>query len=1014
MSIDRQYELLGLITKGPTKTFKAKEIASGRLVFLHLFEAQSDRGAQDSLLEKLNFLVLTPPSSGPFPVLDIVNSSEPRYVVTEVLEPFTNLETWVETHYQEIRQSDKSRWLKKIHSLLAVEDQEGALEIAREASAEFTEDAELRSLVKVVDGLFRGRKLCEEGFEEEGIERLRQCHRLDQRNPHVRRALVKFLIQRAKGLVDADWEGARRQIREVLGLDPAHKAAKELSNRIDHRRDEYIFWCLSQCHRLLGQGDSPGALAVLERGLASCPDDERLVQLQSSLGETRKPRRDGKRPLKKGESKTASAVRSVADRIKNLGWVGKLWSKLKQLLVLLVAYLRRLAASLPAMSALTKKQRRILLAVGATTVVLAAAGLARWGFGGPAQKAQVASTESPSTQLVRVRSVPAGTVISVDDQVCVTSTCRLELQAGRYLLEARLLGYHTTTLPLELDPQAPDPREAVVLNLQPRALLFRVSADLASGKVSLDGEVLGELEDGEFEVELDSLAAGVHTLEVSGQGAAALVSFESAPGLPATIHGPLKTRNLHAAVVSGLGPTAAVHSDESFSLVQLDGEPVEETGGDGVDLTDLQTGAHEVTLKAGRKELRISFDSGEQPLLTAFLKSDPNVGALRITTGEDGAAVFLNGRKYRRETRRGRIFIYLQPNKYTVRVEKEGFLTPPKQIAEIRKDGQVRLDFTMERTATLVVLDGLEGTEVLLDGERLGHVSADGSFAAAELKPGRRTVVLRNEGYEAKSIERDFPSGGTVRIAGALSQTFGTLRLDVTPGEADVKMTLRREGKTDVRTFSEKSLDLPPGTYTVTASLPGFSTSVTTARVDAGRTKTVKLVLQREQTREPPKPSLALEDWDKSGGWVREGDVLVRRGGKFALAPVKPGAGTYTFTAILKKGRRLEWVLNYLDDNNYLLFQLGKDYFHRIQIAEGDRTKPLRFRHPLRRNEFLTVRISVTSDSIVQQAKQNGEWVLLDEWKYTNAGFDGGRFGFHVPGRDQIALSFSSFVPKTR
>ena len=1015
MSIDRQYELLGLIAKGPTKTFKAKEIASGRHVFLHLFDAQSDRGAQDSLLEKLDFLVLTPPSSGPLPILDVVRSIEPRYVVTEVLEPFTNLRTWVETHYQEIRQTDKSRWVVRIHSLLGAEDQEGALEIAREASADFPGDGELQNLVKVIDGLLRGRKLWEEGFEEEGIERLRRCHSLDQRNPHVRGALVKFLVQRAEGLVDADWEGARREVQEVLELDPTHKAAKELGSRIDHRRDEYIFWCLTQCHHLLGQGDSPGALAVLERGLASCPDSEQLVELRNVLGEKSKPRKERGQPSKEGESKAASALRSVADRVRNLDWVSKLWSRLQPLLSALISYLRRLARLFPGLPSLDKKWRRGLLAAVATTLLLVATGLGIWSFGRSAPREAPAPLASlPSRQLIQIKSVPAGAIILVDGQQCGTSTCQLELEGGRHQLEATLIGYHTTELTLDLDPLTPRAGEGVVLELEPWAPFLRVSADLDSGEVSLDGEVLGELQDGEFEVELDSLAPGEHTLEVSGRGAAAGITFESAPGLRATVHGRLRTRNLNAAVVSSLGPTAAVLGDEFFSMAELDGVPLEETSKSGAELSDLQEGAHEVTLKAGRKEWTISFDSAERPLLAAYLKSDPNVGALRIATGQDGVAVFLNGRKYRRRTRDGRIFIYLYPNKYTVRVEKDGFLTPPEQIAEIRKDGQVRLDFKMDRTAKLIVHDGLEGAEVFLDGVLLGRISGDGGFTASELKPGHRTVLLRNGGYQPKSVERNFAPGETVRLAGGLSETLGTLRVDVTPGIPDLKMMLRLEGEAEVRTFTEKSLELPPGTYTVTASPPGFNRYSATARVDAGRTKTIKLILQREQEREPPKPSLALADWEKSGGWVREGDLLVRRGGKFALAPAEPGAGTYTFVAILKKGRRLQWVLNYQDENNYLLFQLGKNYFHRIQMAAGNRTKPVRFGHQLSTNEFLTIRMSVSGDSILQQAKQDGEWVLLDEWKHTDAGFAGGRFGFHVPGRDQIGLSSINFVPKPR
>ena len=40
-------------------------------------------------------------------------------------------------------------------------------------------------------------------------------------------------------------------------------------------------------------------------------------------------------------------------------------------------------------------------------------------------------------------------------------------------------------------------------------------------------------------------------------------------------------------------------------------------------------------------------------------------------------------------------------------------------------------------------------------------------------------------------------------------------------------------------------------------------------------------------------PVSVLEDWGNSPGWMREGRLLVRRGGKFVLAPIKPGPGTY-------------------------------------------------------------------------------------------------------------------------
>ncbi len=229
----------------------------------------------------------------------------------------------------------------------------------------------------------------------------------------------------------------------------------------------------------------------------------------------------------------------------------------------------------------------------------------------------------------------------------------------------------------------------------------------------------------------------------------------------------------------------------------------------------------------------------------------------------------------------------------------------------------------------------------------------------------------------------------------------------------NVALTLRRDGETAARAISDKTLSLSPGTYTVGGKAAGYRDYAATARLDAGQSKTLSLIMELDQSKRRQEPVSALEEWGKGRGWMREGPLLVRRGGKFVLAPIKPGPGTYSFTAILKKGRRLEWVVNYRDEGNYLLYQLGKNFFHRIEVREGQRSSPVRLRHDLHPNEFVTVHIEVTGDSIVQRAQQNGQSVLLDEWRHSGAGFTRGRFGFHVPGRDQIALREISFIPRS-
>ncbi|MEO7651654.1 MAG: hypothetical protein ABIZ80_14405, partial [Bryobacteraceae bacterium] len=89
MSFYRKYELAKLIDNGETKTFRASEIATGRLVFLHLLSGMDSR-RQTSLLQRLR-AASTPD------VLEMDDSFEAPYVVTEILEPFSGLEKWLES-----------------------------------------------------------------------------------------------------------------------------------------------------------------------------------------------------------------------------------------------------------------------------------------------------------------------------------------------------------------------------------------------------------------------------------------------------------------------------------------------------------------------------------------------------------------------------------------------------------------------------------------------------------------------------------------------------------------------------------------------------------------------------------------------------------------------------------------------------------------------------------------------------------------------------------------------------
>ena len=647
-----------------------------------------------------------------------------------------------------------------------------------------------------------------------------------------------------------------------------------------------------------------------------------------------------------------------------------------------------------------------LLGIAAVVALIGIAGTALvWNLTSPAPEPPVVAALA-----VTIQSSPPGATLTVDGEVCGVSTCQLELAPASHRVEASLAGFHAAVVSFDLnDGNAGQP---VVVTLLPLSPVLQVSSDLPSGEVTLDGKRLGELEDGGFEWESTELGPGEHALRLSSSGSSAVISFEiPASGAP-QFTAPPKVNSLKAVVIAGLAGVAHVYGTETGEAVGLDGRPVGKLGSEALVLNGLSEGHHELTLGSGRQQRKFVFDSTAAPLLAAFLSSDRNVGTLRVITGEDDVEIFLNGAAYRYKTARGRRLIYLNPKKYEVRVAKGGFRAPAMQTVEINKGEEVRLEFEMlplPKTATLRISNGVAGTEVWVDGQSRGVIRS-GAFTST-LEPGKHAIRLENENYKTTELEREFAPGATVELDGTLESAVGTLEIQVNPPTADVSLTLQREGETTSRPIREKTLQLPPGTYTVQASAPGFHDYAATVRIALNQTKTASLILRQVEQQKPDQPTVTLADWEKAG-WRRDGKLLVRHGGDFVIAAASGGAGRYTFTALLQKGRRLEWVVNYTDSDNHVFYQLGKDFLHRTEVSKGRKSRIVKIPHNMKWDDFLSVDIAVRADSIVHRVLIGDQWVELDNWKQPGGGLTAGKFGFHIPGRDQVSLSHFAFVPQ--
>ncbi|MBZ5672547.1 MAG: PEGA domain-containing protein [Acidobacteriia bacterium] len=609
------------------------------------------------------------------------------------------------------------------------------------------------------------------------------------------------------------------------------------------------------------------------------------------------------------------------------------------------------------------------------------------------------------TVSLEVRTSPPGAELILNGESRGVSNLQLDLPPGAYSLKADLAGYQPQSTTLQLKTGAP---ASIDLTLQPLPSTFRLYTDLQAGSVHLDGNAVGELQDGQLV--LDSVSAGKHSLSVSGRYGEATIEFEAIPGSVPTISSPIVARELKTVVFSNLGSHGRLYASYGPAKANLDGQPVGDAGPAGLDLQNLARGSHELLLGEDQDQRKLVIETGPAPALTAFLSSDRNVGTLVVVTGEDNARVLIDGREFRRRTQRGQVRIpNLEVKTYSIRVVKDGYQPVEVQQAEVRKGGEAKVEFHLvpvPSVASLQLQGVLPGAEVVVDQKVLGTVNDDGVFSATGITPGEHSIELRKERYRTKRIVRSFAAGETVRLGEnevAADAGLGVVHLSVSPSDSQV--TIARVGEAQSRPVRETTLNLPEGTYILKAAAPSHAARSVTLRVAAGETKTVDLNLAAESKGD-------TSDWEKPESWSRDGNWLVRRGGGVALFRTTPTAGRFVMTLALRRGRRLQWVVNYTDDRNYVLFQTDKKMFYRSVVQNGVTKELAKVSMGVDYNGYYTLQMRVTSNAVTNEVFDGKGGVKIDSWTDPGRNLASGKFGLLAPGSDEIGVSNFAFYPQ--
>jgi hypothetical protein len=580
-------------------------------------------------------------------------------------------------------------------------------------------------------------------------------------------------------------------------------------------------------------------------------------------------------------------------------------------------------------------------------------------------KAAELAAATPAGIEVQVATTPPGAAIKVNGEDKCTSPCSVNLPAGDYQITAFLAGYEPGANGVTVPATGAPP--AVNLTLEPSPQPMRILAEgVDGGKVTVDDQDAGEVQDGQFVI--DNVKPGPHTVKIVAKTGEASFSFETADAKAPTITG-ATAKNLLAVVVASFGNNARLATSAGPLKLTLNGQPQGDASPGGVDLQGFQAGSAEIAVGDGPTQKTMQETFGPAPALTVFLRPDKagppaagDLGTLLVVTGEDDVRVFVNNKEQKKRTARGQLRVPTPPGKASVRVYKDGFTTPPTQTVDVVKGSDARVEF------------------------QLSKMDSGGASTA--------------------------PITAPPPVAGA---TTGTVHITRSPGSATI--TYKRDNEAQPHQLTANQVDLPAGNYTFTSKAPGFTDRTQPVQVAAGGQVTVDLTLASTRAGAPAPKVGGMADFEDPSGWTRDGEAWVRKGGNFV--PYKlPSKGTYTFTVQLIKGGgifrggHIRWYVDYVDPKNYGLFEIDKKTFWAKEVTNGKSKDREKTQHGVDNEKQFTIQVDVSPDHVVHRIKNGDSWLTLDSWTEQGRIFSDGKFGFYIPGNDELGISDFKFQPK--
>jgi Flp pilus assembly protein TadD len=935
---------------------------------------------------------------------------------------------------QQVGNESKTRFVEQIDAYLRSSDYSRALDLSRSAAAEFPNDAELSALeARAHDGVNRkaeadrliteSQELFAHGKTAEAIQVLRKAYELDKSNSLARAILANALVEHAQSVVDSDWLKAETLTNQALALNPAHPTAKTILNLIVRKKetspvDDWV----TQARKLQSSGDLFAALAWVAEGLAVHPHDPKLLQIQDAIQKDQDARRrqarrgdlDELRRLQReidGASDVA-AKQALADRIQAVA--AKHWTD-GEILSIANALLLRLGLVSQESSSPSPRGKASTLILHVPRPGAARPAVAETSQIPPkpvqpsqAKPRQSQASQSPPSQVAPSQVAPSQVApiqapTNEDAVMPPTVESQAPLRAAVPAVAPEEPPTAAAAPPSDPAASKAPPTQAPQIKVPPSTVPLRKPVRGKPRTAPPEPQVpvaqpatVAVAKAQEAPAKVRTSRSRAKQTATSSSTPLILVASAAAMILVAAIFFLAQKHQAPTVVTSSTTVSAPTASEPTAATPTVSAPEVAAPAPPTPEPAQLAPTVPSNTASG-------NIPPAAVPDSTPPVASVPNGGTLVLVVGQDGARVALNGKLLRQVTQGGQLRLpNLEPKDYAVQISKAGFQDPPQQKIQIRQGEEVRLIFSLQpqpkpqpSLASLTIQGGAPGTIVLIDQAQAGTIQADGTLSVSTLSPGDHTVELRRERFKPRQMKKQFVAGQTISLVAAdvaLEAMPGQLKVTFTP--ADAKVAVVKGDQLTVVT-SGVPLSLAPGTYTLTARTADKFTRASTFEVAAGQSKNLDLFLAPN----------GMSKWEDPGAWKPEKDSFSRKGGDFVLYSAVPSSGTFSFSAMITKGRLLQWVFDYTDSRNYVLFQLDENFFYRAVIRNGQKTDEIKIADKGDKKSFRMLNIRVSPTEISHQIKHGNSWIVVDRWTQSGTNLSSGKFGFYIPGDDQVAVS---------